>query len=36
MLKDIIKQEDPKAFLIVASASEVFGEGYKDQFKEEV
>ena len=35
-LKDVVKQEDPKAFLIVTSANEVFGEGYKDQFKEDM
>ena len=35
-LKDIVKQEDPRAFLIVGSANEVFGEGYKDHFKEEL
>ncbi len=26
---DIVKEEDPDAFLIVTSASEIFGEGYK-------
>jgi uncharacterized membrane-anchored protein YitT (DUF2179 family) len=28
-VKDIVMQEDTRAFLIVTSASEVFGEGYK-------
>ena len=28
-VKDIVMQEDSRAFLIVTSASEVFGEGYK-------
>ncbi len=27
---DIVKEEDPAAFLIVSSANEVFGEGYKN------
>ncbi|MBQ7165087.1 MAG: YitT family protein [Clostridia bacterium] len=35
-VKDVVKQEDPRAFLIVASANEIFGEGYKDHFKEEL
>ncbi len=28
--KEIVKLEDPEAFMIVSSASEIFGEGYKD------
>ena len=32
-LKDVVMQEDPHAFLIVTSASEVFGLGYKDHSK---
>lgn len=27
---EIVKEEDPTAFMIVSSASEIFGEGYKD------
>ena len=27
--EDIIKEEDPEAFMIVSSATEIFGEGYK-------
>lgn len=27
---DVVKEEDPDAFLIISSASEVFGEGYKN------
>ena len=30
VLQDIIRQEDPKAFLIIASAKEIYGEGYKN------
>lgn len=29
-LEDIIKEEDPAAFMIISSASEIYGEGYKD------
>lgn len=29
-LEEIVKDEDPSAFMIVSSASEIFGEGYKD------
>ena len=29
-VKEIVKIEDPEAFMIVSSASEIFGEGYKD------
>ncbi len=35
-LKDVVTEEDPKAFLIVSSASEVFGEGYKSHFKKDM
>lgn len=34
--KDIIRQEDEKAFIIVTSASSVFGEGYKINTDEEI
>ena len=30
----IVRQEDPDAFMIVSSASEIFGEGYKSYFDE--
>lgn len=30
MAQEIVKEEDPKAFMIITSASEIFGEGYKD------
>ncbi len=29
-LEEIVKEEDKSAFMIVSSASEIFGEGYKD------
>ena len=32
--EDIVRQEDPNAFMIVSSASEIFGEGYKSYFDE--
>lgn len=32
--EEIVKEEDPDAFLIVSGASEIFGEGYKDYFDE--
>ncbi len=34
--KDLIEREDPSAFMIVTSASEVFGEGYKPHGAEEL
>jgi len=30
LAEEIVKDEDPSAFMIVTSASEIFGEGYKD------
>lgn len=35
-LEEIVKEEDPKCFMIVSSASEIFGEGYKDIRKKKV
>ena len=32
--EDIVRDEDPNAFMIVSSASEIFGEGYKSYFDE--
>ncbi|MDD6571439.1 MAG: YitT family protein [Thermoflexaceae bacterium] len=29
-LEDIIKEEDPASFMIISSANEIYGEGYKD------
>ena len=34
--EEIVKQEDPVAFMIVTSASEIFGEGYKSIFSEKL
>lgn len=35
-LRDIVRTEDSNAFLIVTSAKEIYGEGYKDHFDEEL
>lgn len=32
--EEIVKQEDPNSFMIITSATEVFGEGYKSYFSE--
>lgn len=34
--EEVIRQEDPESFLIITSATEVFGEGYKSYFSERV
>lgn len=34
--EEIVRQEDPDAFLIVTSATEIFGEGYKNIFSEKI
>ena len=36
MLRDVVKQEDKHAFLIVTKATEIFGEGYKNHYAEEL
>lgn len=36
MVRDVVKQEDKHAFLIVTKATEIFGEGYKSQDAEEL
>ena len=33
-VEEIVRQEDPDAFMIITSATEVFGEGYKSYFSE--
>lgn len=33
-VQDIVKLEDPAAFMVVTSANEIYGEGYKDLFEE--
>lgn len=35
-VRNILKEEDPDAFMIISSANEVFGEGFKDPFKVEI
>ena len=35
-VEEIVKQEDGKAFMIVTSASEIYGEGYKSYFGEKL
>ena len=35
-LEEIVKDEDTSAFMIVSSASEIFGEGYKDITMEKI
>ncbi|MDE5666650.1 MAG: YitT family protein [Clostridia bacterium] len=35
-IRDIVKDVDPHAFMIVSSAKEIYGEGYKDHFDEEL
>lgn len=35
-VEDIIKEEDPMAFMIVSSAMEIYGEGYKNLFSEKI
>lgn len=35
-IRDIVKDTDPDAFIIVSSATEIFGEGYKSQFTDEM
>ena len=34
LAEDIVRDEDPNAFMIITSASEIFGEGYKSYFDE--
>lgn len=35
-VRNLLKETDPNAFMIVSSANEVFGEGFKDQYKVEM
>ena len=35
-VRNILKEVDPDAFMIVTTANEVFGEGFKSQFTNEV
>ncbi|MBQ7378269.1 MAG: YitT family protein [Clostridia bacterium] len=36
MVRDVVKQEDKHAFLIVTKATEIYGEGYKNPYAEEL
>ncbi|MCR5656700.1 MAG: YitT family protein [Butyrivibrio sp.] len=36
LAEDIVREEDPDAFMIVTSATEIFGEGYKSYFDERI
>ena len=31
-VEDIVKEEDAEAFMVITSATEIFGEGYKSYF----
>ena len=35
-LRDVVREEDKKAFMIVSSAKEIYGEGYRNQDAEEL
>lgn len=35
-VEEIVKEEDPLAFMIVSSATEIYGEGYKNLFSEKL
>ncbi len=35
-VKDIVAEEDPRAFMIVTKATEIFGEGFKEHNAEEI
>lgn len=35
-VRNLLKETDPNAFMIVSSANEVFGEGFKDPYKVEI
>lgn len=35
-VRDVVKAVDPAAFMIISSATEIFGKGYKDQFNEDL
>jgi len=36
LAQEIVKEEDPNAFMIITSATEIFGEGYKSYFEEKI
>ena len=33
-VEEVVKQEDASAFMIITSATEIFGEGYKSYYGE--
>ena len=35
-LREVVKQADADAFMIISNATEIFGEGYKNQFTDEL
>lgn len=35
-VEDVVKEEDPVSFMIVSSATEIYGEGYKSYFSEKL
>ena len=35
-IEEIVKEEDPAAFMIISSAAEIYGEGYKNIFSEKI
>ncbi len=35
-LEEIVKEEDPNAFMIITKATEIYGEGYKNIFSEKI
>lgn len=35
-VRNLLKETDPNAFMIISSANEVFGEGFKDPYKVEI
>ena len=34
--EEIVRQEDPVAFMIITSATEIYGEGYKSIFSQKL
>jgi uncharacterized membrane-anchored protein YitT (DUF2179 family) len=34
--EEIVKEEDPLAFMIITNATEIYGEGYKSIFSEKL
>ena len=35
-VEEVVKEEDPNAFMIISSAAEIYGEGYKNIFSEKI